>query len=166
MRWMMPSQLPRLQPPAASRPCLGLAEQSAREAHARNTKLRVPNESKSATIAVEVHFPANLRVTAVEQKPGWQAEAIRDKAGNLIGVRWIGSLPPEQFAEFGVLAVNPPGGGELAFTAIQAFADGTKINWSGTAGSKSPAARGQAVALDPIAGAGRRARAFSATTAR
>jgi uncharacterized protein YcnI len=103
-------------------------------------ELRVPNERKSATITVEVRFPANLRVTAVEQKPGWQAEAIRDSAGNLAGVRWIGSLPPEQFTEFGLLAVNPSGG-ELAFTAIQAFADGTKINWSGAASSKTPAAR-------------------------
>ena len=103
-------------------------------------ELRVPNERKSATITVEVHFPAGLRVTAVEQKPGWQAEAMRDRGGNLVGVRWIGSLPPEQFTEFGVLAVNP-GGGELAFTAIQAFADGTKIDWSGAAGSKAPAAR-------------------------
>jgi hypothetical protein len=104
-------------------------------------ELRVPNERKSATITVEFRFPQGLRVTAVEQKPGWQAEALRDAAGNLIGVRWIGNLPPEQFTEFGLLAVNPPRGGELAFTAIQAFADGTKINWSGTAGSKTPAPR-------------------------
>ncbi len=103
-------------------------------------ELRVPNERKSATITVEVHFPAGLRVTAVEQKPGWQAEALRDGSGNLTGVRWIGTLPPEQFTEFGLLAVNPPGG-EIAFTATQAFADGTKINWSGAAGSKTPAAR-------------------------
>ena len=104
-------------------------------------ELRVPNERKSATITVEFHFPKGLRVTAVEQKPGWQAEALRDPAGNLIGVRWIGNLPPEQFTEFGLLAVNPTGGGDLAFTAIQAFADGTKINWSGAASSKTPAAR-------------------------
>jgi uncharacterized protein YcnI len=103
-------------------------------------ELRVPNERKSATITVEVHFPAGLHVTAVEQKPGWQAEAIRDAGGNLTGVRWIGNLPPEQFTEFGLLAVNPPGG-QLAFTAIQAFADGTKIEWSGAAGTKTPAPR-------------------------
>lgn len=104
-------------------------------------ELRVPNERKSATITLEVHFPSGLRVTAVEQKPGWQAEALRDAAGNLAGVRWIGNLPPEQFTEFGLLAVNPHGGGEIAFTAIQAFADGSKIEWSGAAGSKAPAAR-------------------------
>jgi uncharacterized protein YcnI len=104
-------------------------------------ELRVPNERKSATITVEVHFPAGLRVTAVEQKPGWQAEAFRDSSGNLTGVRWIGNLPPEQFTEFGLIAVNPAKGADVVFTAIQAFADGTKIEWSGPAGSKTPAAR-------------------------
>jgi len=104
-------------------------------------ELRVPNERKSATITVEFRFPAGLRVTAVEQKPGWQAEAFRDSSGNLTGVRWLGNLPPEQFTEFGLLGVNPPAGKELVFTAIQAFADGTKIEWSGRVGSKTPAAR-------------------------
>ena len=50
-------------------------------------ELRVPNERKSATITVEIRFPAGLRVTAVEQKPGWHAEALRDSSGNLAGVR-------------------------------------------------------------------------------
>jgi uncharacterized protein YcnI len=104
-------------------------------------ELRVPNERKSATITIEFHFPAGLRVTAVEQKPGWHAEAFRDASGNLTGVRWVGNLPPEEFTEFGLLGVNPAAAGELAFTAIQAFADGTKLEWSGAAGSKTPAAR-------------------------
>ena len=104
-------------------------------------EIRVPNERRSATITVEIRFPAGLRVTAVEQKPGWSAEAFRDPAGNLIGVRWIGNLPPEQFTEFGLLAQNPAKGGELVFKAVQAFADGTKVEWSGAAGSKTPAAR-------------------------
>src|SRR5689334_16111217 len=80
-------------------------------------ELRVPNGRKSATITVEVRFPPNLRVTAVEQKPGWSAEAIRDPSGHLTGVRWVGNLPPEQFTEFGLLGVNPGSGGELVFTA-------------------------------------------------
>lgn len=104
-------------------------------------ELRVPNERKSATITVEFRFPPGLRVTAVEQKAGWKAEAIRDPSGNLTGVRWVGSLPPEEFTEFGLLAVNPSSGSDLVFTAIQAYADGTKIEWSGAAGSKTPAAR-------------------------
>ena len=104
-------------------------------------ELRVPNERKSATITIEFRFPPGLRVTAIEQKPGWQAEALRDSSGNLTGVRWLGNLPPEEFTEFGLIGVNPPAAGDLVFTAIQAFADGTKIEWSGAAGSKTPAAR-------------------------
>ena len=104
-------------------------------------ELRVPNERKSATITVEFHFPAGLHVTAVEQKPGWHAEALRDASGNLTGVRWVGNLPPEEFTEFGLLGINPPAAKELVFTAIQAFADGTKVEWSGATGSKTPAAR-------------------------
>jgi uncharacterized protein YcnI len=104
-------------------------------------ELRVPNERKSATITIEFHFPRGLRVTAIEQKPGWRAEALRDSSGNLTGVRWLGNLPAEEFTEFGLLGFNPPAGGDLVFTAVQAFADGTKIEWSGAAGSKTPAAR-------------------------
>jgi uncharacterized protein YcnI len=115
-------------------------QQSAPGAHEKY-ELRVPNERRSATITVEFRFPPALRVTAVEQKPGWHAEALRDAAGNLTGVRWVGNLPPEQFTEFGLLAINPPAGRDLAFTTIQAFADGTKVEWSGAAGSKAPAPR-------------------------
>ena len=104
-------------------------------------ELRVPNERKSATITVEIRFPAGMRVNAVEQKPGWHAEALRESAGHLTGVRGIGKLPPEQFTEFGLLGQNPASGSELVFTATQAFADGTKIEWSGAANSKTPAAR-------------------------
>ena len=104
-------------------------------------EVRVPNEKPVDTIGVEVRFPAGLRVTSVEQKPEWRAEALRDPSGRLIGVRWTGKLGPEQFTEFGLLAVNPASGGELSFTAIQVFADGTRVEWSGAAGSKTPAPR-------------------------
>jgi uncharacterized protein YcnI len=113
-------------------------KQSVAGAHEKYV-VRVPNEGHAAMITVEVRFPADLRVTAVEQKPGWQAEAVRGPAGELVGVRLVGSLPPEEFVEFGLLAANPTKGGQLNFTAIQAFADGTKVEWSGTAASKTPA---------------------------
>lgn len=104
-------------------------------------EIRVPNEKKVDTIALEVRFPAGLRVTSIEQKPEWRAEPLRDASGQLIGVRWSGKLAPEQFTEFGVLAANPPTGTELAWPAVQLFADGTKVEWSGPAGSKTPAPR-------------------------
>lgn len=139
MRWIIPLAAVALTTAAQANVTVS-PQQSAPDAREKY-ELRVPNEKKSATITVEIHFPAGLRVTAVEQKPGWHGEALRDATGNLIGVRWVGNLPPEQFTEFGLLAQNPSAGRELVFTATQAFADGTKIEWSGPASSSTAAAR-------------------------
>ena len=102
-------------------------------------EVRVPNEKDADTVSVEVRFPAGLRVMSFEQKPGWMTEPVRDASGAIIGVRWTGSLAPHQFTEFGLLAVNPAGAADLGWTAIQTYADGTKVEWSGPAGSKAPA---------------------------
>ena len=101
--------------------------------------IRVPNEKQADTIAVALWFPTGLDVMSFEQKPAWRTEPLRDAAGRIIGARWTGRLPPQQFVEFGLLAVNPLSRGELSFTATQLYADGTKIEWSGQAGSKTPA---------------------------
>ena len=110
-------------------------------------EIRVPNEKKIDTIVVEVRFPAGLRVTSIEQKPDWRAELLRDSSGQLVGARWTGRLTPEQFTQFGILAANPANGSELVWTAVQTYADGTRSEWSGAAGSKTPAPR---VSLIPM----------------
>lgn len=102
-------------------------------------EIRVPNEKQVDTVSVEVRFPAGVRVTSFEQKPGWMTEPVRDSSGSIIGVRWTGTLAPQQFTEFGLLAVNPPAAADLGWTAAQTYADGTKVEWSGAAGSKTPA---------------------------
>lgn len=104
-------------------------------------EIRIPNEKKVDTIAVEVLFPGDLRVTSIEQKADWRAEPLRDALGQLVGARWTGKLPPGQFIEFGILAANPAKGNELVWTAVQAYGDGTKSRWSGAPGSKTPAPR-------------------------
>jgi Domain of unkown function (DUF1775) len=114
-----------------------LPKESAAAAHERYF-VRVPNEKDVDTVSLEVRFPAALRVTAVEQKSGWLAEPIRDASGKLVGVRWQGHLPPQEFTEFGLLAVNPAAPGALRWTAVQSFADGTRVEWAGPAGSKVP----------------------------
>jgi uncharacterized protein YcnI len=102
-------------------------------------EVRVPNEKQVDTIGIEVRFPAGLRATSFEQKPGWMTEPIRDSSGKLVAVRWTGKLPPQQFAEFGLLAVNPPAAGDLGWSAIQSYSDGTRVEWSGPPASKAPA---------------------------
>jgi uncharacterized protein YcnI len=120
--------------------------QGAREKY----EIRVPNEKQSDTTSIEMRFPAGVRVTSFEQKPGWMTEAVRDGSGGIVGVRWTGKLPPSQFAEFGLLAVNPASGNALVWPAVQTYGDGTRIIWSGKPGSKTPAAR---VTLVPNTGA-------------
>jgi uncharacterized protein YcnI len=113
-------------------------KQSAAGAHEKY-EVRVPNEKPIDTVAVEVRFPSGLRITSFEQKPGWMTEPLRDAAGRILGVRWTGKLPPEQFAEFGLLAVNPAAPADLAWSATQTYADGTRTEWSGAPGSRTPA---------------------------
>ena len=111
--------------------------QNAREKY----EIRVPNEKQADTIALEVRFPAGLKVSSFEQKPGWNTEALRDPSGAIIGARWSGRLPSQQFTEFGLLAANPASGSQLLWSATQLYADGTKVEWSGEPGSKAPAPR-------------------------
>lgn len=106
---------------------------------AEKYEFRVPNEKEVDTVEVEVQFPAGLRVRAVEQKPGWHTEVLRNPSDEVRGARWTGKLPSQQFVEFGVLASNPSGAGQLTFVATQIFSDGTKVEWSGTSGSRTPA---------------------------
>jgi hypothetical protein len=101
-------------------------------------EVRVPNEKQSDTISIELHLPAGLRVTSFEQKPGWITQVLRDGSGAIVGVRWTGRLPPRQFTEFGLLAVNPART-DLVWPAMQGFADGSRIEWTGGAGSRTPA---------------------------
>ena len=102
-------------------------------------EIRVPNEKAVPTTSLEVRFPAGLRVMSFEDKPGWTIEPIRDAAKAITGGRWTGQLGPERFTEFGVIAVNPKQAGDLTWTAVQTYADGTVVNWSGAKGSKAPA---------------------------
>lgn len=113
-------------------------KESAAGAHEKY-EIRVPNEKRVDTVAIEVRFPAALKVTSFEQKPGWMTEPVRDTSGQTVGVRWTGKLPPQQFVEFGLLAVNPAGAADLGWSATQSYADGAKIDWSGPPGSKTPA---------------------------
>lgn len=103
--------------------------------------VRVPNEKQVDTVSIEVRFPPGLRARSFEQKPGWMTQPLSDQSGEANGVRWTGKLPPQQFIEFGLLAVNPKAAGEIGWSAVQTFADGSRIEWSGAPGSKTPAPR-------------------------
>ena len=103
--------------------------------------VRMPNEKRIATVRLEAEFPPGLRVTAVQQTPGWNVTVTRDGAGVVTGATWEGELPPDQFVEFGVAAVNPKAGESLTWRFVQTYADGSRAEWTGAPGAPTPAPR-------------------------
>ena len=101
--------------------------------------LRVPTEKFVPTVRVEVEFPADLVVSSFEPKPGWRLEQKKDPSGRLLAVTLTGSIPPGESLAFDFTARNPAEPGKLAFKAIQIYEDGTKVEWTGAEGSRTPA---------------------------
>lgn len=101
--------------------------------------VRTPNEKTVATVRVEGVFPKEAKITALEQVPGWTIEVRHDPSGAIVGAAWTGELPPDQFAEFGLLAVNPKTGTALAWRFTQVYADGSRVDWAGPPSSRTPA---------------------------
>jgi uncharacterized protein YcnI len=101
--------------------------------------LRVPNERDLATTRVEIRFPADVRVTSFADVAGWQLEVLTDSAKRVIGAVWTGTLPPKRFVEFPFVGANPKTAGSLTWPAFQTYANGERVEWTGAAGTKSPA---------------------------
>ncbi len=102
--------------------------------------VRVPNEKTTATTRVEIHFPAEVRISSFLDVPGWELQVLTDSAGKITGAVWTGSLPPKRFVEFPFIGVNPKTGTtRLVWPAFQTYADGQVVQWTGPTGSKTPA---------------------------
>ena len=101
--------------------------------------MRVPTEKFVPTVRVEVEFPAALNVSSFESKPGWKIEEKKDASGKLVGVILTGSIPPGESSEFSFMAKNPNEEGKLSWKAIQIYQDGSKSEWTGAEGSRTPA---------------------------
>ena len=86
--------------------------------------VRVPNEKNVPTTRVEIHFPAEVRISSFLEVAGWQLQVLTDSAGKITGAVWTGSLPPKRFIEF---------------PALQTYEGGEVVQWTGPEGSKTPA---------------------------
>jgi uncharacterized protein YcnI len=101
--------------------------------------MKVPTEKFVPTVRIEVQFPEALIVSAFEPKAGWKIEESKDAAGRLATAILIGSIPPGESAEFYFTGRNPGREGTLAWKVIQIYEDGSKSEWTGAAGSRTPA---------------------------
>lgn len=101
--------------------------------------LRVPNEKTVPTLRVEIHFPADVRVTAFGDVAGWQLEVLTDSAKRITGAVWTGTLPPQRFVEFPFVAANPKTPMKLVWPVFQTYGDNQRVEWTGAEGTKTPA---------------------------
>jgi uncharacterized protein YcnI len=101
--------------------------------------VRVPNEKNVPTTRVEVHFPAEMRISSFLEVAGWQLQVLTDSAGRITGAVWTGSLPPKRFIELPFIGVNPKEGERVVFPALQTYEGGEIVQWTGPEGSKTPA---------------------------
>jgi uncharacterized protein YcnI len=101
--------------------------------------MKVPTEKFVPTVRVEVQFPDTLAVSSFEPKPGWKVEEKKDATGKLVGATLTGSIPPGESQEFYFVGRNPNEEGTLSWKVIQIYEDGSKVEWTGAAGSRTPA---------------------------
>lgn len=102
--------------------------------------MRVPTEKSIATVRIEIEFPGLAEISAVDEKPGWKLELRKDAAGKLVGAVWSGSkIGPREVAEFTFTARNPNEETKLKWKAIQIYEDGSRSEWTGPVGSRTPA---------------------------
>jgi uncharacterized protein YcnI len=104
--------------------------------------VRVPVEKNSNTVKVQLQFPANENVETVEPVPGWNYTFQTDANGHNTGITWTatsGGIKPHEFAEFSFIGVNPKTPTSLSWKAIQTYADGSVVEWTGDPKSDTPA---------------------------
>jgi uncharacterized protein YcnI len=101
--------------------------------------MRVPNEKQSATIRVEGDFPTGLEVYDFEFKPGWKIDFKKNDKGKIVGAVWTGRVQPNEFVEFGMLAINPKeGDAKMLWKFHQYYEDGTKEDFISPPDAKMP----------------------------
>jgi uncharacterized protein YcnI len=103
--------------------------------------IRVPSEKSVPTVGLEVQFPNNLEVTAIEAPPNWRGTPHKNRSGRIVSASWEGgSILPKQYLEFGVLAHNPTVQTTLTWKAIQTYQDASEVHWIGPPRAQFPAA--------------------------
>jgi len=116
---------------------------SPRQAAAGGTQryaIRVPTERAVPTVRIEMEIPADVVVSSFDAKAGWQIEQKKDAAGKVIAAIWSGSsIKPRESAEFAFTCQNPKGATKLVWKVVQIYEDGTRSEWTGAEGSRSPA---------------------------
>lgn len=125
--------------PSAARAHITIAPLQSMAGATEKYTLRVPTESKVATVAAELEVPEGVIVEAVGVPNGWKYEVKRQN-DRIVAITWTMNIPPGEFAEFAFVARNPRDKTALVWTMRQRFADGTVSDWTKGANGIRPTA--------------------------
>jgi uncharacterized protein YcnI len=105
--------------------------------------LRVPTETKTATVKIHAVVPRDFEIEMVEHSQVWHIDTVRDERGFVREITWRdGRIPPQTFAEVKFLARNPASPGLYRWDMTQYEQTGEAASWT---------AQTQIVALDTAA---------------
>lgn len=94
---------------------------------------RVPTETSSPTVRIEVRFPDGIDVSEFVPNPGWTAAFERNDAGKIVAVTVQGGwIAPRESEEFTFVARNPDQATELTWEIRQVYENGDSSDWTPT----------------------------------
>jgi uncharacterized protein YcnI len=127
--------------PAAAGAHAVITPGASRPAELQRYTLVVPTERPVPTTAVSIKVPAGIDFLLVEQTPGWKAK-LEKRGGKPDVVRFTGgSIPPDFFASFHLIARNPVEQGTLLWKVDQRYEDGQSVLWAGPPSSDTSGPR-------------------------
>lgn len=116
----------------------------------QNYELRVHNEGKLTTTALDLEIPEGISVLEVA-KPA-SGTFVTIKAGDRVTtVMWKVDVPSNTYVALKFTARNPERAGELRWNVRQHLADGSVVDWSDKPGAKQKAAVTKVAAPAPEA---------------
>ncbi|HEY8284951.1 MAG TPA: DUF1775 domain-containing protein [Chloroflexota bacterium] len=102
--------------------------------------ITVQGERPVPTTRVRIQIPPGLVIASFAPSPGWQRQISLNSAGTVTAITWSGGLIlPQEYAQFGIYARNPPHVGTMAWPAFQTYQDGFPVAWTGSPTSLQPA---------------------------
>ena len=104
----------------------------------QNYELRVHNEGKLATTAVDLEIPEGITVLSVPVPASGTFKTT--KSGDRItGIAWTVDVPPTKYVALKFTAKNPDAAKDVRWNVRQHLADGSVIDWSDKPGAKEKA---------------------------
>ena len=99
---------------------------------------RVPSEGGMTTTSVVLDVPDGVTVVSVTASAGAKHE--EKKVGDrIVQVTWTIEIKAGASAQLSFVAGNPNEGASIAWAVHQHYSDGMTSDWTGAAGSRSPA---------------------------